>query len=124
MVGLARESRNLRLGLAMYGVNLFGLCSTTWSTWPMVLVNYNIPPWLPIKKGHLILALLVPKKYKAKNMDVYMVLVIEELQTLWLAIKVFDISRSRHVKNEATIRAILMWTMHDFPRYGECLGEC
>ncbi|KAJ7549683.1 hypothetical protein O6H91_07G062300 [Diphasiastrum complanatum] len=36
--------------------------SSTWS---------NIPPWLTIKKGHLMLALLIPIKHKkVKNMDV------------------------------------------------------
>lgn len=54
----AAEPRNLRLVLAMDGVNPFGLRSTPWSTWPVVLVNYNLPPWMLIKKGHLMLALL------------------------------------------------------------------
>ena len=78
----ARKPRNLHLGVAMDGVNSFGLPSTSWSTWLVVFVNYNIPPWLTIKKGHLILALLVTGKYKAKNMNVYMAVVMEELQTL------------------------------------------
>ena len=37
-----KEPRHLRLGLAMDGVNPFGLRSTTWSTWPIVVVNYNL----------------------------------------------------------------------------------
>jgi len=32
-----------------------------------------------IKKGHLILALIVPRKYKVKNFDVYMAPLIDEL---------------------------------------------
>ena len=39
-----REPRHLRLGLGTDGVNPFGLRSTKWSTWLVVLVNYNIPP--------------------------------------------------------------------------------
>ena len=35
------EPRNIRFGLAMDGVNPFGLRSSTWSTWPICLVNYN-----------------------------------------------------------------------------------
>ena len=34
------------------------------------LLNYNLPPWLAIKKGHLLLSLIVRGKYKVKNMDV------------------------------------------------------
>ena len=79
----------------------------------MLLKNYNIPSWLKLREGHLFLALLVPGKYKAKNMDVYMAPMIEELETLWLGIKVFDISRTLHVKDKATIRAIMMSTMYD-----------
>lgn len=80
----AREARNLRLGLAMDGVNPFGLRSTTYSVWPVVLVNYNIPPWMTTKKGHLILSLIVPGRYKAKNMDVYLQPLVEELKELWI----------------------------------------
>ena len=87
----------MHLGLAMDGVNPFSLRSTSWSTWHVVLVNYNIPPWLTIKKGNLILALLVLGKYKSKNMDVYMAPMIEELQTLSLGIKFFDISWSPQI---------------------------
>ena len=77
----------------MDGVNPYGLRSTTWSTWPVVLVNYNIPPWLCIKKGHLLLALLIPGKYKVKNMDVYLAPVVDELKQLWEGIPIQDLSR-------------------------------
>ena len=77
------EPRNLRFGLAMDGVNPFGLQSSSWSTWPICLVNYNLPPWLAIKKGHLLLSLIVPRKYKVKNMDIYLAPLVEELQTLY-----------------------------------------
>ena len=90
----AGEARNIRLGLAMDGVNPFGLRSSSWSTWPVCLVNYNIPPWMATKKGHLLLALIVPGKYKVKNMDVYLAPLVEELRTLWDGITVRDMSQS------------------------------
>ena len=43
-----REPCHLRLTLVTDGVNSFGLCSTQWSTWLVVLVNYNIPSWMSI----------------------------------------------------------------------------
>ena len=52
------EPRHLHLGLAMDGVNRFGHRSTSWSMWPVVVIIYNIPPWLNIKKGHIMLALI------------------------------------------------------------------
>ena len=60
----ANEPRHLRLGLATDGVNPYGLRLTNWSTWTVVLVNYNIPPWLCIKKGHLLLSCIVLGKRK------------------------------------------------------------
>ena len=74
-----RQPRHLRLGLGMDGVNPFGLCSTKWSTWPVVLVNYNIPPWMSIKKPHLILCLLILGKRKVKDMSIYLAPLIDEL---------------------------------------------
>jgi hypothetical protein len=41
----AMEPRNVRLGLAIDGVNLFSEKQSTWSTWLVVLFNYTIPPW-------------------------------------------------------------------------------
>ena len=88
------EPRSIRLGLAVDGVNPFGLRSSSWSTWPVVLVNYNIPPWLAIKKGHLLLPLIVPRKQKVKNMDVYLAPLIDELLKLWNGIQIFDASKT------------------------------
>ncbi|MCO5558940.1 hypothetical protein L7F22_012531 [Adiantum nelumboides] len=117
------EPRCLRFGLAMDGLNPFGLRSSSWSTWHLCLVNYNLPPWLAIKKGHLILSLIIPGKYKAKNMDVYLAPLIEELQLLWTGINVVDMSQSVG-RQHAHVQGILMSTMHDWPSYGECSGKC
>lgn len=116
-----REPRHLRLGLGMDGVNPFGLKSSSYSIWPVVLVNYNLPPHMAMKKGHVMLALLVPGKYKVKNMDVYLQPLIEELQELWRGIHVVDVSKPPSFRNFIA-KAILMWTIHDFPGYGECSG--
>lgn len=116
-----QEPRNLRLGLSTDGVNPFGQRSTKWSTWPVLLVNYNIPPWLCIKKGHMILSLIIPGKRKPKNLQVYLAPLIEELQALWNGIEVEDRSRVG-MKRKFDLRAILMWTMHDYPGYGDVSG--
>ena len=112
----------MRLGLGMDGVNPFGFKSTAYSVWPVVLVNYNLPPSMVIKKGHLMLSLLIPRKHKVKHMDVYLEPLIDELEELWRGVAVVDISRppsSRHFD----LKAVLMWTMHDFPGYNDCSGK-
>ena len=40
---------NIHLGLAADGVNPFKLQRCSWSTWPVMLLDYNIPPWLSTK---------------------------------------------------------------------------
>ncbi|GJT74226.1 hypothetical protein Tco_1040951 [Tanacetum coccineum] len=45
----AKEPRNVRLGLAADGFNLFGNISQAYSMWPMILTTYNLPPWLCVE---------------------------------------------------------------------------
>jgi hypothetical protein len=47
---LVANARNVRLGLALDGVNPFGDLCNCHSTWPMVLLNSNLPPWLVTKE--------------------------------------------------------------------------
>lgn len=115
------EPRHLRLGLATDGVNPFGNRSTTWSTWLVVVVNYNIPPWEVTKKGNILLSMLIPGKHKVKNMDVYLEPLIEELLELWRGIKVMDVTKPPQDRH-AIVKGILLWTMHDFPGFGEISG--
>jgi hypothetical protein len=39
------DSKNVRLGLTFDGFNPFG----NMSTWPVMLVPYNLPPWMCMK---------------------------------------------------------------------------
>jgi hypothetical protein len=45
----ATEARNIRLGMALDGVDPFSNQSLSHSTWPVLLVNYNLPAWLVTK---------------------------------------------------------------------------
>ncbi|KAA0058413.1 transposase [Cucumis melo var. makuwa] len=40
------EPRNLRLALSTDGINPHGDLSSRYSCWPVMLVTYNLPPWL------------------------------------------------------------------------------
>ena len=42
------EARNLRLGLSIDGMNPHSLQSSSHSTWPVLLVNYNLPHPRPL----------------------------------------------------------------------------
>ena len=54
-------------------------------------------------------------------MDVYLAQLVDELKLLWEGIQIEDVSR-RTGQRGMNLRGILMWTMHDFPGYGECSG--
>ena len=88
------EHRNIRLGMALDGVNPFGNQSLSHSTWPVLLVNYNLPPWLVTKPFFIMLALVIPgrESVTSENIDVYLTPLIEELLELWKWVPAIDVS--------------------------------
>ena len=56
----AKEVRNVRLGSATDGFNLFDNMSLSHNMWPVVLTTYNLPLWLCMKPKNLMLTLLIP----------------------------------------------------------------
>jgi hypothetical protein len=89
----SNDACNIRLGLTLDGVNPFGDLSSCHSTWPVILLNYNLLPWLVTKQYLLMLALIIPRKefVKVENVDVYLQLFIEDLQVLWTSVQAFDV---------------------------------
>jgi hypothetical protein len=114
------ESRNVRLGLMSDGFNPFGNMSTSHSTWPVMLVPYNLPPWMCMKQPSFILSLVISgPKSPGMDIDVYLQPLIDELQELWnVGVRTFDISNRKHFM----MRAQLMWTINDFPAYADLSG--
>ena len=80
--------------------------STTYSTWPVMLVPYNLPPWLCMKRSSLILSLVIPGPISLGiAIDVYLQPLVEELSELWdVGVEAFDASS----KNVFQLRAALM----------------
>jgi hypothetical protein len=78
------DARNVHFVLAVDGVNPFKQTRSTWSTWPIVLLKYNLPPWLSTKKFFLMLCLLILDKQSVTSecFDVYMEPLVEELLEL------------------------------------------
>jgi hypothetical protein len=76
---------NIRLRLPLDRVIPYANLSTNHSTWPTLLLNYNLPPWLTTKWLFVMLSLLIPKKESMTNdnIDVYLESLVEELETLW-----------------------------------------
>ncbi|KAL4306535.1 hypothetical protein AHAS_Ahas16G0188000 [Arachis hypogaea] len=82
----SKELRNLRLGLASDGFNPFRTMNVSHSTWPIVLMVYNFPPWMSMKSKYYMLSLLIPRPCSpGNNIDIFLQPLIEELKELWVS---------------------------------------
>ncbi|KAM5578459.1 hypothetical protein ABKV19_008659, partial [Rosa sericea] len=115
------EPRNLRLALSSDGFNPHSTLSSKYSCWPVILVTYNLPPWLVMKRKHMMLTLLISgPKQPGNDIDIYLEPLIDDLKQLWEGVNgVYDA-----IKNETfTLKALLFWTINDFPAYGNLSGS-
>jgi hypothetical protein len=68
----ASDVRNVRVGLASDDFNPFGMLNVTYTTWPVILIPYNLPPWLCLKQPFWMMSMLIPgPKSPGNNIDVY-----------------------------------------------------
>ncbi|KAI5328471.1 hypothetical protein L3X38_027868 [Prunus dulcis] len=109
------EPRHLRLALSSDGFNPHSSLSSRYSCWPVILVTYNLPPWLCMKRKFMMLTLLISgPKQPGNDIDVYLEPLIDDLKSLWVGIRgVYDAHNGEYF----TLRAALMWTINDFPAY-------
>ena len=116
----ALEHRNVRLGLACDGFNPFRNMSISHSTWPIVLILYNLPPWMCMKQSFFMLSLLIPGPTAPGNdIDIYLQPLIDELQELWEhGVTTYDVAS----KQNFLIHAATLWTISDFPAYANLSG--
>jgi hypothetical protein len=65
---------NVRLGLALDGVNPFKDMSSCNSTWLIILLNYKFPHYLVTKQYFLMLVMIILGKESmtSTNVDVYL----------------------------------------------------
>ncbi|XP_056843205.1 uncharacterized protein LOC108815762 [Raphanus sativus] len=95
------EARNLRLGLSTDGMSPFSLQNTKYSTWPVLLVNYNLPPTQCMKAENIMVTMLIPGPTAlSNNIDVY----------------------DSFLKDKFTLKAMLLWTISDYPALGTLAG--
>ncbi|KAK9065094.1 hypothetical protein SSX86_016477 [Deinandra increscens subsp. villosa] len=115
-----RESRNLRLALSADGINPHKSLSSKHSCWPVTLVTYNLPSYLCMSRKFMMLTLLISgPKQPGNNIDVYLAPLIADLKLLWeTGVRTFD----AYKKEYFNLRAILLWTINDFPACGNLSG--
>ncbi|KAL0015152.1 hypothetical protein SO802_002221 [Lithocarpus litseifolius] len=95
-IEFSSDPRNVRLGFAVDGFNLYGNMSTTYSTWPVILIPYNLPPWMCMKMSYFMLSLLIGPTSPRNDIDVYLQPLVEELKELWdVGVEAFDVSSEK-----------------------------
>nr|GEX34953.1 hypothetical protein [Tanacetum cinerariifolium] len=116
----AAKPRNVRLGLCTDGFTPFGMSSTSYSCWPVIVIPYNLPPWMCMKIPYMFLTLIIPGSHSPKkNIDVFLQPLIDELYVLWKdGVDSYDAFRERNFN----LKAALMWTINDFLAYGMLSG--
>ncbi|XP_019223546.1 PREDICTED: uncharacterized protein LOC109205295 [Nicotiana attenuata] len=113
------ELRNVRLGLASDGFQPYGNMSSNHSIWPVILAKYNLPPWDCMKNPYFMMTLLIPgPKCPGNDIDVYLQPMIVELKELWDGVETYDAQS----KSNFLMRVAIMWTINDFPAYGNLSG--
>ena len=120
-----RDPRDIHLGLALDGMNPYSEKRSTHSLTPVIVFNYNLPPWMVTKKYFVMLCLLIPTKLSltGSNFDVFIQPLVDELQQLWSRGGVLTRdARANMGMQHFNLRAVLMWTLHDFPAYGLISG--
>jgi len=97
----SREARNIRMGLALDGVNPHSHQSSKHSVWPVMMVLYNLPPYLLTKRFFISLSMIIPgpKSPTEDTIDVFLQPLVYKLKKL------------------------LIWTIHDYPAYTLISGQ-
>ncbi|KAL5563237.1 hypothetical protein UlMin_032984 [Ulmus minor] len=84
-----------------------------------MLIVYNLPPSLCMKDEFTFLSMLIPgPKQPGNDIDIYLEPLINELQELWNGVYTYDASQKKFFN----LKAMLLWTINDFPAYGNLAG--
>ena len=94
--------------------------STNHTSWPVLLLIYNLSPWLCMKRKYMMLSMMISgPKQPGNDIDVYLSPLIEDLRLLWEeGVDVDDAYTGDNFK----LRAMLFCTINDFPAYGNLSG--
>jgi len=86
------EARNLKIALSTNRMNPHGIQSNSHNTWPLILVIYNLPPWLCMKHKYMMWSMLISRpKQPANDIDEYLAPLIEDLKQMWdTSVEVYD----------------------------------
>ena len=121
----SQEERNVRMGLALDGVNPHSLQSSKHSVWPLMLVLYNLPPYLVTKRFFISLTMIIrgPSSPTDDTIDVFLQPLVHDLKKLWVGVKAVDMSEPEGVRRYFKLRGMIIWTINDYPAYTLISGQ-
>jgi hypothetical protein len=99
--------------MSIDGMNPF-MKNSAHSTWPIVLMILNIPPWLCNKQKYIMMSGLIPGPQQLGNdIDTYFRPLVEDLKVLWYnnGVQVWD----EHKHEYFQFKVILFVTVSDSP---------
>jgi hypothetical protein len=115
----AFDPRNVRLAVATDGFTPFSINAAPYSCWPVFVTPLNLPPGIIMKSEYTFLALVVPgPEHPGKKLNILMQPLVDELLNLWEGVETWDASLKQNFK----MRAAYLWSIHDFPAYGNFSG--
>ena len=121
----SNEERNVRMGLALDGVNPHSFQSSRHSVWPVMIVLYNLPAYLVIKRFFICLSMIIPgpSSPSEHTIDVYLQPLVNELKKLWKSVRAVDMSEPPGMNRTFVLRVMLIWTINDYPAYTLILAQ-
>ena len=115
-----QDPRNLKVGLASNGINPFGNLSTNHNSWPVLLMIFNLLPWLCIKRKYIMLCMMIASpRHTGNDIDVYLTSLIKDLRKLWE--DMVDV-QDRNLQQTFNLRSMVFCIVNDFPTYGNLSG--
>jgi hypothetical protein len=114
-----RDPRSVRLDLSMDGFQPHSTDSSSYFSWPVFVMPYNLPPNICLKQGFIFLTLVIPgPKEPKKQMNVFMQLLFKELKKLWPEVDAYD----SHLKCRFNLHVAYLWSIHDYLAYDKFVG--
>lgn len=122
---LSTQARNIRIGLALDGVNSHSLQSSKHSVWPIMIVFYNLPPYLLTKRFFISLSMIIlgPNSPSGDTIDVFLEPLVCELKKLRRGVSAIDMSEPVGPNRSFRMRGMLILRIHDFPAYTLISGQ-
>lgn len=81
----SQHPRNIRMGLSLDGVNPHSFQSSKYSVWLVMMVLYNLPPYLVTKRFFICLTMIIPGPHSPleDTIDIFLQPLVHELKKLW-----------------------------------------